>query len=74
MRGEKMQGTGGLVAAAETVEERSGGYSGGALACQWRPLESAHLTLLAVAAWLIGLGWSPSWQSDGIHPDAAFPS
>jgi len=43
-----------------------------ALACHWRPLERAHLALLAVAAWLIGLGWWRSWQSEGIHPDATF--
>jgi len=45
---------------------------GVALACHWRPLERAHLVLLGVAAWLIGLGWWRTWQSDGIHPDAAF--
>lgn len=43
-----------------------------AMATHWRPLRRAHLALLPVAAWLIGLGWWRTWQAGGIHPDAAF--
>jgi hypothetical protein len=42
------------------------------LACHARALRRAHLWLLAVAVWLMGMGWWQGWQADTIHVDAAY--
>lgn len=43
-----------------------------ATACYVRSLRRAHLLLLAVAGWLIGLGWWSTWQVDSIEVAAAY--
>lgn len=42
------------------------------LAAHWRPLRMAHLGLVPVAVWLLGLGWWKTWHGASLHPDAAY--
>lgn len=42
-----------------------------AVSTYWRPMRRAHLAELAVAAWLVGWGWSTAYQSAGAAPPAS---